>query len=144
MNAAIARRVRSSTGVPFRRIGITTSGLTVWSSSRRRTLPSRRWRTTLIEPAVEPAEPPTNISAKSVRRQSAGQRAKSALAKPVVVMIETVWKTPARNAASPSAMPYAQSCAASTAAATSDEPDVQPELLVARETARPSLRTNAR
>ena len=58
MNAAIARSVRSSTGVPFRRTGITTSGLTVWSSSRRSTLPTSRWRTTLIEPLVEPAEPP--------------------------------------------------------------------------------------
>ena len=70
MNAAIARIVRSSTGVPLSRIGITTSGLSVWSISRRRTLPRRRWRTTLIEPPVEPAEPPTNMSAKSASSSS--------------------------------------------------------------------------
>ena len=57
MNVAIARSVRSSTGAPFSRTGMTTSGLTVWSSSRRRILPTRRWRTTLIEPVVDPAEP---------------------------------------------------------------------------------------
>ncbi len=46
----MARTVRSSTGDPLSRIGMTNSGLTVWSISRRSTLPSRRWRTTLIEP----------------------------------------------------------------------------------------------
>jgi hypothetical protein len=97
--------VRSSTGLPLRRTGMTTSGLTVWSSSRRSTLPTSRWRTILIEPVVEPAEPPANMSAKSVRRQSTGHVAKSRLAKPVVVMMETVWKTPARTAASPSSIP---------------------------------------
>ena len=61
-------------------------------------MPIRRWRTTLIEPDVEPAEPPTNISAKSVSAVSDGQRAKSAFAKPVVVMIETAWKTGLRMA----------------------------------------------
>ena len=60
----------------------TTSGLTVWSSSRRRILPTRRWRTTLIEPVVEPAEPPTNISAKIVSSETSGQSAKSSVAIP--------------------------------------------------------------
>ncbi len=52
-----------------------------------------RWRTTLIEPAVEPAEPPGNMSATmSIAAAGAAtiQRLKSVLAKPVVVMIETV------------------------------------------------------
>ena len=109
MNAAIARSVRSSTGAPLKRIGMTTSGLTVWSSSRRSTLPRRRWRTTLIEPVVEPAEPPANMSAKSVRSEMTGQSAKSAVANPVVVMTETDWKTAARTASSPSAIPYPHS-----------------------------------
>ena len=76
------------------RIGMTNSGLTVWSSSRRSTFPSSRWRTTLIEPVVEPAEPPTNMSAKSVSRRSTGHSAKSVVANPVVVMIEIAWNTP--------------------------------------------------
>ena len=38
---------------------------------------------------------------------------------PVVVMIETAWKNPARTAASPSAIPYAQSIAVSDAEARS-------------------------
>ena len=51
-------------------------------------LAEKRWRTTLIEPPVEPAEPPTNISANRTRRSTGGQSAKFALAMPVVVKIE--------------------------------------------------------
>jgi hypothetical protein len=83
-----------------------TTGLT--SGRSRRNTTSRRWRTTLIDPPVEPADPPMNMSAKSARRSTAGQSAKSALAIPVVVMIEIVWKKPARIASSPSAIPYPQ------------------------------------
>ena len=61
--------------------------------------------------ASRAGEPPTNMSAKSESRRSDGQSAKSALARPVVVMIETTWKAPTRTAASPSAMPYAQTIA---------------------------------
>ena len=54
-----------------------------------------RWRTTLIDPAVDPAEPPGNMRA-TIRARSAGasrsHSLKSVLANPVVVMIETVWK----------------------------------------------------
>ena len=87
------------------RIGVTTSGLSVWPISRRSIFPSSRWRTTLMELPVEPADPPTNMSAKSESRRRGGQRAKSALASPVVVMIETTWNVAERTAASPSAMP---------------------------------------
>ncbi len=69
----------------------------------------------MTEPPVEPAEPPTNISATSVISASADQKLKSALAKPVVVIIETAWKTDSRTAASPSAMPSVQSSSPSSA-----------------------------
>ena len=57
-----ARIERSSTTTRFRRIGVTSSGCTVWTSSRRTILPIRRWRTTFIDPDVDPAEAPMNIS----------------------------------------------------------------------------------
>jgi hypothetical protein len=50
-----------------------------------------------MEPPVEPAEPPANMTATSVMAVSgatASHSLKSALAKPVVVIIETTWKTP--------------------------------------------------
>ncbi len=55
--------MRSSTDTRLTRIGETYSGCMVWASSLRSTLPMTRWRTTLIDPAVEPAEPPGNMSA---------------------------------------------------------------------------------
>jgi hypothetical protein len=64
----------------------------------------RRWRTTFSEPAVEPAEPPANISATSAMTASgatAVHSLKSTLENPVVVMIETVWKIEFRTASSP-------------------------------------------
>ena len=73
MNDETARSVRSSTTVRFRRTGRTISGCSVWSISRRRILPSSRWRTTFTEPVVDPAEPPTNISPTIVINASAGQ-----------------------------------------------------------------------
>ncbi len=57
------------------------------------------------------------MSAKSVSRHSTGHVAKSSVAKPVVVTIETAWKTPARTAASPSSIPNAQSWIVSATAA---------------------------
>ena len=80
---------------------MTTSGLSVWPISRRSTFPSSRWRTTLMDLLVDPADPPTNMSAKSESRRSGGQRAKSALANPVVVMIETTWNVAERTAPRP-------------------------------------------
>ena len=67
-----------------------------------------RWRTTLIDPAVEPAEPPGNISATiSIAANGAitSHSLKSVLAYPVVVMIDTVWKAAWRTASSPAKMP---------------------------------------
>ena len=75
---------------------------------------------------------------------TASHSLKSVLAKPVVVMIETVWKTEWRTAASPSWIPASQSTAASTAEATSMQRDVEAELLVARERAPASCATSAR
>ena len=65
---------------PFSRTGMTTFGLTVWSSSRRRILPRRRWRTTLIDLPVDPADAPTNMRAKSDNTASVGQKPKSIVA----------------------------------------------------------------
>ena len=48
-------------------------------------------RTTLIEPLVEPAEALTNMSPTSVSAVNDVHWLKSAVAKPVVVIIETAW-----------------------------------------------------
>ena len=95
-----------------------------------------RWRTTLIDPAVEPAEPPTNMSAKRVSSATDGQRAKSALAMPVVVTIETVWKNagPDRLLALGDAVAPELGCERS--GGDGQEHEVQPELLVAYEPSR--------
>ena len=50
-------------------------GWMVWRSSRRRIRPTSRWRTTLTEPSVEPAEAPTNIRPIIAITPSAGQLA---------------------------------------------------------------------
>ena len=60
-NAITARAARSSIDARLSRTGATYSGCIVWSSSRRSTRPTTRWRPTLIEPLVEPADAPTNI-----------------------------------------------------------------------------------
>ena len=49
-------------------------------------------RETLTPPAVEPAQPPTNMSSSSTAFENIGHRLKSALAKPVVVITEAHWK----------------------------------------------------
>ena len=76
----------------------------------------------MIDPEVDPAEPPTNISANSVSSATAGQRAKSALAMPVVVTIDTVWKKAERTASSPVAIPSPQSITVSATVATRSRP----------------------
>ena len=60
--------------------------------------------TTFRAPPVEPAEAPMTISTKSSERAKGGQAAKSAVAKPVVVIIEAVLKLPYLKA-SPIVMP---------------------------------------
>jgi hypothetical protein len=52
----------------------------------------------LIEPPVDPAEPPTNISATIVSNASVVHVLKSAVANPVVVRTDTAWNTPVRTA----------------------------------------------
>ena len=47
-----------------------------------------RNRTTFIAPAVEPADPPIIIRITRIVWENAGHKLKSAVAKPVVVMIE--------------------------------------------------------
>ena len=49
-------------------------------------------RDILMPPEVEPAQAPVNISITSAMRQKVGHREKSTVAKPVVVMMVTVWK----------------------------------------------------
>jgi hypothetical protein len=49
-------------------------------------------RETLMPPPVEPAQLPTNISSTSSQRENSGQASKSAVAKPVVLMIVATWK----------------------------------------------------
>ena len=100
----------------------------------------------MIEPAVEPAEPPGNMSA-TISIAAAGAATihvlKSVLANPVVVMIETVWNTASRIASSPSLIPASQRIAASTAEASARRP-----MYMRNSSSRTSetgfLRTNAR
>ena len=54
-------------------------------------LPRMTTRMTLRPPPVEPPDPPTNISATSRNWLATGQRLKSAVPKPVVVISETTW-----------------------------------------------------
>ena len=97
----------------------------------------------MIEPAVEPAEPPTNISASSTSSVTVGQTAKSAFTIPVVVMIETAWKNPVRIDSSPSATPCPQSIAARAIEASATSPTYSRSS--SSRTTRPGcLRTNAR
>ena len=49
-------------------------------------------RATLMPPPVEPAQAPTNIKITRMARENSGQALKSAVAKPVVVMMEATWK----------------------------------------------------
>ena len=63
-----------------------------------------RMRESLIPPAVEPAQAPVNIIITSAIRQNVGHMAKSTVAKPVVVMMVTVWNA-ASVMESPKGMP---------------------------------------
>ncbi len=59
-------------------------------------------RISLIPPAVEPAEPPENISPKNTTVRNGVQPVKSALTKPVVVTTETTWNNACLKALSAS------------------------------------------
>ena len=45
-----------------------------------------------MPPPVEPAQAPINIKITRMARENSGQALKSAVAKPVVVMMEATWK----------------------------------------------------
>ena len=69
---------------------------------------------TLIDPHVDPAEAPTNMSSRIVVAASGPQRVKSSVAKPVVVMIATPWKAAWRMLAPPLSKPPASSSTTSS------------------------------
>ena len=70
---------------------LTWLGCTIRFSSRTSDFHRISTRDTFMPPAVEPAQPPENISTSSAIRQKVGHMAKSTVAKPVVVMMVTVW-----------------------------------------------------
>ena len=51
-----------------------------------------------MAPDVEPAEPPITIKVSKAILENAGQMLKSAVTKPVVVIIDTAWKLPCLKA----------------------------------------------
>ena len=57
-------------------------------------------REIFIPLAVDPVQPPTNMSTKSTSWPSGGQSSKSSVAKPVVVRIEVTWNRAVRRARS--------------------------------------------
>ena len=54
-------------------------------------------RRILIEPAVEPTQPPQNMSSSRNIREKSDQASKSSVANPEVVMIATAWKAAWRS-----------------------------------------------
>ncbi len=84
-----------------------------------------------------------NISRMRTISAIAGQSAKSTLANPVVVMIETTWKDAWRNAASPAAKPDAQISTVTIAVAATRIPRYS-RSSSSRSAARGRLRTIAR
>ena len=80
------------------------------------------WRISLIEPLVDPAEAPSSVTPNSTIDVSAVQSAKSALANPVVVIIDTVLNTPARIASSPSSTSWLASPTITTSEAAANSP----------------------
>ena len=57
-------------------------------------------RTSLMPPAVEPAQPPANAASKSSVGAAAGHSETFSVTNPVVVAKEIVWKMPCRSAES--------------------------------------------
>ena len=62
-------------------------------------------RMTLVPPAVEPEQPPMTMAASRRTWVTGSQTSKSAVAKPVVVMIETTWKAEVRIASGSGRLP---------------------------------------
>ena len=84
--------VCSSSRRPSILITSTTRGRRVWRSSRRIILNRMATRETFRPPAVLPAQPPTNISPSSSTLLRGVHTVKSAVIKPVVLIIEATWK----------------------------------------------------
>ena len=61
--------------------------------SRRRERPRIRIREHFMPPPVDPAQAPQNMIRIRMRWDSWGHRVKSAVAKPVVEMMEATWNT---------------------------------------------------
>src|SRR5690606_38154057 len=75
-------------------------------------------RTTFTEPLADPAQAPANISSNRVNVASVPHVDQSRVAKPVVVVTDTVWNTACRTPPNPSTSPSANSSAPRTAVAT--------------------------
>ena len=67
---------------------------------RFRLLNSSSTRAALMPPPVEPAQAPTTIRHSRMVLEKLGQRSKSVVAKPVVVMILATWKEACRMVSS--------------------------------------------
>ena len=100
MNAWIPRTALSSTTRPPRRIGRTASGRALVNSSRRSDFTTTYHRMIFIDPPVDPAEPPTNIPARSRYSATGDHALKSRVAYPVVVTMAAAWKVAWRRAGS--------------------------------------------
>ena len=89
--------LRSFRGLPSNRTVETALGCSIRRISLMETFPKITARATLIPPAVEPAQPPMNISATRMALEKVGQVLKSTVANPVVVMMEDTWKKACRR-----------------------------------------------
>ena len=91
-NRHTPRICRSLRVFPSKRIEGTAFGWSILRSSPAEAFSRMTTRATFTPPAVEPAQPPTNISATRMALENVGQVLKSTVAKPVVVIIEETWK----------------------------------------------------
>ena len=89
----VAETVSFSTTALSRRIDFTRLGLSALLNSRMLDLKRIIILPTFKPPPVEPAQAPMNISVMIMHCESTGQRLKSAVTNPVVVMMEATWKT---------------------------------------------------
>ena len=84
----VPRTVLSSSGFPSNRTVVTAWGCSIRWISRKEDLSRMISRETLNPPPVEPAQAPQNMSITSTVREKVGHWSKSAVPKPVVVMME--------------------------------------------------------
>ena len=83
---------RSDRGLPSNRTVVTALGCSIFRMSAREVLHRMTTRATLMPPPVDPAQAPMNIRITRMAWENTGQVLKSAVAKPVVVMMEVTWK----------------------------------------------------